>query len=47
MENLSNPTAENLEILSRKDLQSIAKQYGVKANLKSSEIIEQILGLAQ
>ena len=32
-----------LSQLNRKDLQNIAKQHGVKANLKSSEIIEQLL----
>ena len=33
---------DNLESLSRRDLQLLAKQYGLKANAKSNELIEQI-----
>jgi hypothetical protein len=34
---------ESLEEFSRKDLQKIAKEYGIKANLASAKIIEEIL----
>jgi hypothetical protein len=33
---------DNLESLSRRDLQLLAKQYGLKANAKSNELIDQI-----
>lgn len=40
-------TQFNLETLSRKDLQALAKKYGVKANMKNTEIIEAILEASQ
>jgi len=36
-------TFEDLELLSRKDLQALAKEHGIKANSKSSVIIEELL----
>ena len=36
---------KNLKDLSRKDLQSLAKSHGLKANKKSSTLIEELLEL--
>ncbi len=36
-------TIEELDDLSRKDLQALAKKYGIRANLKSAAIIEQLV----
>ena len=38
-----NDMRNELNSLGRKELQALAKSYGVKANIKSSEIIEELL----
>jgi hypothetical protein len=38
-----NDMRRELQSLGRKELQALAKSYGVKANIKSSEIIEELL----